>query len=80
MQIQLLGTSGCHLCDMAERLVRRVSISLQIQLSKVDIALDDQLLEQYSLSIPVLRTLSGLQLNWPFDEAQLSEWLQTAND
>lgn len=80
MQIQLLGTSGCHLCDVAERLVRRMAVRHQIQLIKVDIALDDLLMDQYALQIPLIRSEDGQELGWPFDEEQLVSWLHNRNE
>lgn len=80
MQIQLLGTAGCHLCDVAERLVRKMAVRHQIQLIKVDIALDDQLMDQYALQIPLLRTEDGQLLAWPFDEEHVDTWLNNKNE
>lgn len=76
MQIQLLGTSGCHLCDVAERMVRRIAPPLGFAIELVDIAEDDHLVEQYGMAIPVL-TCGEQQLGWPFAEEQLTQWLQT---
>lgn len=76
MQIQLLGTSGCQLCDVAERMVRRMAPPLGFTIELVDIAEDDALVEQFGMAIPVL--IGGeQQLGWPFEEEQLTHWLQT---
>ena len=80
MQIQLLGTSGCHLCDVAERLMRKLVPIYQFDLAKVDIALDTQLMDEYAMSIPVLRTQGGHELGWPFDEEQFEAWFNSANE
>jgi len=73
--IELLGTSGCHLCEVAERMVRRLAPTLGHAVQVTDIALDDALVEKYGMSIPVLRHDSGKELGWPFEEAQLLDWL-----
>lgn len=73
--IELLGTSGCHLCDVAERMVRRIAPAQGHPVQLKDIALDDVLVEQYGMRIPVLRHEKGQELSWPFDEEELMEWL-----
>jgi len=74
VKIQLLGTSGCHLCDVAEKIVRRMAPDLGFKFEKLDIASSDALVEQYGMVIPVLRSDSGQELFWPFDEEQLFAW------
>jgi len=74
--IQLLGTSGCHLCDVAEKMVRGLLPPLGIDVLKVDIAADDKLVEQYGMLIPLMRNEKGQELGWPFDESQLLTWIK----
>lgn len=71
----LYGTSGCHLCELAEELLLEwVAKGWQVEL--VDIAEDDQLLERFSLLIPVLEYVSANRLvGWPFDEETLCHFL-----
>ena len=78
----LYGTLGCHLCDDAEALLAPLLVEISPQLGTdceiecVDISEDDQLLEQYSERIPVLRRLAAdgvggdAELNWPFTAEQ----------
>lgn len=70
-ECQLLGTLGCHLCEQAETLLMPfVEHGLLVEL--LDIAESDALMQQYALSIPVLRRSdNGAELCWPFDEAQI---------
>lgn len=77
MNVELLGTSGCHLCEVAERLVRRIAPNLGANIQHIDIASDDALVDAYGMKIPVLRTQEGKtsELNWPFDEESLIAWL-----
>lgn len=63
MQAELLTTVGCHLCDQALEVIRRAAPTLELTL--VDIAEDDALIEQYGEKIPVLRLANG-ELCWPF--------------
>lgn len=76
-QLQLLGTTGCHLCDHAEQvLAGHIDFTLTA-VELVDIANSDALLERYATQIPVLRCLATqTQLNWPFDAAALHVFLE----
>jgi|JI8StandDraft_1071087.scaffolds.fasta_scaffold53949_2 predicted DCC family thiol-disulfide oxidoreductase YuxK len=62
----LYGTLGCHLCEQAEQLLTQAQQVMAIEWQTVDIALDQNLVTQYGLQIPVLLTKTGQQLNWPF--------------
>ncbi len=73
----LYGTSACHLCELAEDLLRDLqSQRADLQFEKIDIADDDQLMEFYGVRIPVLKRLrDGAELGWSFDDLALREWL-----
>jgi hypothetical protein len=77
-KLVLYGTSGCHLCDLAEQeLLSWVAQGWQVEL--VDIAEDDQLLDRFSLTIPVLQhNASGRLLAWPFDGETVRAFLSAA--
>ncbi|MBU2885120.1 glutaredoxin family protein [Gilvimarinus agarilyticus] len=60
-----LTTAGCHLCDRAREVIAQSSVQ-PLRLQAIDIACDDQLIERYGLRIPVLRSASGEELDWPF--------------
>jgi hypothetical protein len=71
--LALYATSGCHLCDQAETLIHE---TVAVAFGVVEIAEDGELLERYSLRIPVLRRLdTGEELNWPFDAAAIRRLL-----
>ncbi|MEE9424379.1 MAG: glutaredoxin family protein [Methylococcales bacterium] len=74
----LYGTEGCHLCDEARDLLDLV-LSHQgkpIDYPYIDIADDDQLLELYGESIPVIKMIqSSKEIGWPFDYIKLIEFL-----
>ncbi len=63
MRIELLTTTGCHLCEQAEAIVLRVAP--QAEIHRIDIAEDDELLDRWGERIPVLR-YRDRQLCWPF--------------
>ncbi|WP_041523471.1 glutaredoxin family protein [Gilvimarinus agarilyticus] len=71
--IILFTTAGCHLCDEASALLSECA---SVRVNKVDIAIDDALIERYGVHIPVLRAADGRELRWPFDARQLRHWLQ----
>ena len=71
----LYGTEGCHLCEEAFELFADCAPDKLVHLSKVDIAYDDLLYQQYQFSIPVLKDSQGRELNWPFDTDSLNEFL-----
>lgn len=70
--ITLYGTSACHLCEIAEGMLEVAGVDF----SKVDIADSDALFERYGLTIPVLQRDDGDELNWPFDDQLLAEFLR----
>jgi|TARA_B110000114_G_scaffold73611_1_gene77988 hypothetical protein len=72
-QLQLFGTSGCHLCDLAEALLVSCLDFSQVDVEVIDIADDDELVDLYGVKIPVLRCSESQKLLcWPFDEFALN--------
>jgi thiol-disulfide isomerase/thioredoxin len=75
----LFYTPACHLCEQAEALLQDAFAEIPFQLEKVDIVLDNALLERYGSLIPVLKKgvigLTGDELCWPFDDKQLAAFL-----
>ncbi len=74
----LYGTDGCHLCDEARDLLDLVlsSQGKSIDYSYIDIANDDQLMELYGETIPVIKAIQSLeQIGWPFDSTTLINFL-----
>jgi hypothetical protein len=71
----LYGTSACHLCEEAERLLRPwVAGGLRVAVD--DISESDELFERYGLHIPVLRRCdTGVELHWPFDPDDIARFL-----
>ncbi|VXC40789.1 Glutaredoxin [Pseudomonas sp. 8Z] len=75
-ECQLLGTLGCHLCEVAQAvLMPFVESGLLVEL--LDIAEHEELVERYGLRIPVLRRCdTGAELDWPFAGAQVVDFLR----
>lgn len=71
---QLFSTEGCHLCEEAEALL----IAAELDFSLQDILNDPQAYTDYSLLIPVLvHSASQRQLNWPFDQQALHDFIKS---
>lgn len=68
-RIVLYTTLGCHLCEQAESLIRQV-MPMEWQITHVDVAEDDTLLEQYGERIPVVE-IKSQELAWPFGLLEL---------
>ncbi|MEB0131914.1 glutaredoxin family protein [Pseudomonas sp. CCI2.4] len=75
-ECQLLGTLGCHLCEVAEaELLPLVEHGLMVEL--IDIGESEAMFEGYGLRIPVLRRIdTGAELDWPFDAEQVVTFLR----
>ncbi len=73
-RVVLLGTSDCHLCELAEHIINDYLSSNQTWLiERIDIAEQEQWQEQFALLIPVLyHPESQKQLGWPFDLQQVN--------
>lgn len=78
LELTLLGTEGCHLCELAQQVLIQCSnyrTDLAVYLEDIGESEDD--IERYGIRIPVLRhDLSGAELDWPFDVPACLEWLQ----
>lgn len=67
----LYAKAGCHLCDEARDLLA----SHGLPVVETDIAGDPELQRRYGWRIPVLRTGTGVELDWPFGPVDLQELL-----
>lgn len=87
-ELLLYGTTGCHLCEHAESVLQPVLVHINEQLVNagmaeaavtlraVEITDDPELMQRYSLRIPVIRFAeSEVELAWPFDDLQAWEFL-----
>ncbi|WP_269618379.1 glutaredoxin family protein [Zhongshania sp. BJYM1] len=68
-ELELYGTSACHLCEQAEALLAELLVTeLTWRIELIDIADDDDMLERYAVKIPILKdAVDGRELTWPFD-------------
>jgi len=72
-RVLLLGTSGCHLCELAEQIIDDcLSINQAWIIEAIDIAEQEQWQAEFALLIPVLyHPESQTKLGWPFDLQQV---------
>ncbi|MBH0096871.1 glutaredoxin family protein [Psychrobacter sp. NZS113] len=71
----LLGTSGCHLCDVAAHLLTQFQAVQPVTYQDVDIAdFDELLMMEFATTIPVILTPSK-RLNYPFSVLDLQQLL-----
>ncbi len=75
VQLLLYTTSGCHLCEEAEKILKHLSSLGGCQWEPVEISVSDALIDRYGVRIPVVATSEGRELGWPFTLATLSNWL-----
>jgi len=76
----LYTTSGCHLCELAEKILQPIIIHLNrinadsaesMQLCPVEITDDAELFERYGIRIPVIEFAdSDEELRWPFTDEE----------
>ncbi|MES3008089.1 MAG: glutaredoxin family protein [Pseudomonadota bacterium] len=89
-ELLLYGSVGCHLCEQAEEVLKPVLTHINEQLVRggmadavvvlqlVEITDFPELLERYAVCIPVIKLTAGAdELGWPFDEAQVFDFLVT---
>ena len=74
-QLELLLTDHCTLCEKALDVIFSAPIG-GWQLVSRDIAMDDELLDEFAERIPVLR-VGKATLDWPFDVPALLGWLES---
>ena len=67
-KLKFFTTEGCHLCEQAEELLSVLQQEHMFNLDVIDIAVEQELVEKYGLSIPVLlSTENKEELYWPFN-------------
>ena len=69
--VTLYVTGDCHLCEEAERLLRRLVPEMGFQLEVVDISSDAGLHKRYCFAVTVLVVDGEVVLSAPLDEARV---------
>lgn len=66
--ITLYGKPGCHLCDDARDMLRRLSGRHPLLVDEVDIRSDPALFRRYDVRIPVMLIDETIELEAPISE------------
>ena len=74
LTIKLYTTDHCSLCEQALDLLLSMPEMAGFELLTIDIAADDQLMQAYGETIPVLEARDH-KLTSPFDRAAVQRWL-----
>ena len=74
-KVILYGTSACHLCEVAQEILRATLNPEFFEIELVDIVESDALVEAYGVRIPVLQREDGGELGWPFGVEELVGFL-----
>ncbi|MDD5269187.1 MAG: glutaredoxin family protein [Methylococcales bacterium] len=81
IRLLLFGTSGCHLCEQAELIIKSWANNKELTIETIDIAGQEQWQEQYAIRIPVLyHPDTQKDLGWPFNHAQVKEFINELID
>ncbi len=74
-RITLIGRAGCHLCDEAREVVRRVADDTGAGWVEVSVDDDVELLRRYSEQVPVVLVDGAQHDFWRVDETRLRDAL-----
>ena len=70
-RVLLIGRRGCHLCEEARDVVRRVTAEQGTSFAEVDVDTDDELRRAYSDQVPVVMVDGKQHDFWRVDEQRL---------
>jgi glutaredoxin len=73
--VTLLSRAGCHLCETAEELLRRLSGELGFALREVDVDSSQVLRDEYSDRVPVVLIDGKEHGYWRVEEARFRKAL-----
>ncbi len=75
--ITLYITAGCHLCELADKLLSELSHYYQFTVCYTETADDDNLLAQYGTKLLVIKFTDNSELNCSFSEQDIAKKLAT---
>lgn len=78
LQVTLYERPGCHLCKEAEQLLVRLAPRFPMQVTRVDITTDRDLLRRYDIRIPVILISGSMELEAPIEKEALEQALRAA--
>lgn len=82
IDLLLLGTAGCHLCEQAEAVIASYQVAgAALRIAHIDIAEAEQWQARYAVRIPVLyHPQTTSELCWPFGLDDVNHFIETLND
>ena len=75
-RVTLVTRVGCHLCETAEQLLRRLSGELAFAYEEVDVDASAQLRDEYSDRVPVILIDGKEHGYWRVEEARFRKALK----
>jgi thiol-disulfide isomerase/thioredoxin len=78
VSVRLFERPGCHLCEEVEEALGRLAARYPIELEKVDIRADPELMRRYDIVIPVVSINGAVELSAPIDGRELRRAIDTA--
>ena len=78
LTLTLYTTSHCHLCEEAEAILSSIANDHDITWRTIEIADNNQLLETYGTTIPVIQiTGTSSEIKWPFGAEEILALVKT---
>lgn len=71
VKVEIYSKEDCHLCEVAKAVLLRVKQKYPIQITEIDISLDNELLEKYKEQIPVVFINGRKAFKFKIDEKEL---------
>jgi len=71
ISLTLYTTAGCHLCDLADDILKTLVDHYSLTIIHTEIGDDDALVERYGVRIPVLKFPDDSELGWPFERQDI---------
>jgi glutaredoxin len=72
----LYTTAGCHLCELAEAILKTLASQYPLTIIPTEIGDDDELVARYSIRIPVVQFADNSDIGWPFDQQDIEKRLK----
>lgn len=76
----LYSTSHCHLCELAESILKDISVLNDIVWTTIEITEDSMLLLRYEIKIPVIKRVDNeIEIAWPFTAQEIQSLVEVNN-
>jgi hypothetical protein len=80
VKLILYSTSHCHLCELAESILKDISVLNDIVWTTIEITEDSMLLLRYEIKIPVIKRVDNeIEIAWPFTAQEIQSLVEVNN-